>query len=133
MEPADSSRRLLLPLLLVAGVSLLTAIWAGLFRAGWPFEPLLVHHPLAHGPLLLCGILGTVIGLEKATAMERWWAYLAPLSSAVGALCLSTIAAPSAAQFAFAAVSAMLVLVFVALLRRRADVAEVIMLSGAVA
>ncbi len=41
-----------------------------------------------HGPLMVSGFFGTVIGLERAVALARPWPYLAPIASAAGALLL---------------------------------------------
>lgn len=65
---------------------LLAALWAGLIRLGWAWPPLLAPLPMAHGPLMVGGFLGTVIGLERAIALERRWGYAAPLLAGIGAL-----------------------------------------------
>lgn len=126
-------KELRVSLLVLAAASLLTALWAGLVRAGWPLSLLHDHHPLAHGPLLLCGFLGTVIGLEKASAIERTWAYLAPFFAAVGAIRLILRPDPFLASVAFVVASAILILVFGALLMRRTDFSEIVMLGGVLA
>ena len=36
-----------------------------------------------HGPLMVCGFLGAVIGLERAAALGRLWAYAAPLAAVI--------------------------------------------------
>ena len=120
-------------MLVLAAASLLTALWAGLVRAGWPLSLHHDHHPLAHGPLLLCGFLGTVIGLEKASAIGKTWAYLAPFFAAVGAIRLILRPDPFLASVAFVVASAILILIFGALLRRRTDFSEIVMLGGALA
>ena len=89
------------------------------------------HHPIIHGPLLLCGFLGTLIGLEKAKAIERWWAYLAPGLAAAGVFAMILQVDPFAASVAFSLASMVLTLVFGALLRRHFDAAGVVMLAGA--
>lgn len=43
----------------------------------------------SHGPLMICGLFGTLISLERAAAYDRAWAYLAPGSFAIGGLCLA--------------------------------------------
>jgi hypothetical protein len=43
---------------------------------------------MAHGPLMVCGFLGTVIGVERAVALERPWIYLGPLLTGLGGLAL---------------------------------------------
>ena len=133
MSRSASLHRLPVPFLLVGAVTLLFALWAGLYRAGWPLETLRDHHPLAHGPLLLCGFLGTVIGLEKARGVDRWWAYLAPLAAAAGALSLVLVSSPLLPRVAFTAASGLLIGVLGSLLRRRPGLAEAVMLTGAMA
>jgi len=39
-----------------------------------------------HGPLMVCGFLGTVIGLERAVGLRGWWQYLAPALTGAGAV-----------------------------------------------
>jgi hypothetical protein len=78
--------RLRYPILLVALLALLVAIWAGLLRIGWVL-PSRVNLAAAHGPLMVSGFLGTLIGLERAVALAalgRRWAYLAPSLTALG-------------------------------------------------
>ena len=84
-----------IPLLLLALVILLAALWAGLLRIGWAWPLLRPTLPMAHGPLMVGGFLGTLISLERAVALAamekgRWarFTYLAPLSTALGSLLL---------------------------------------------
>jgi hypothetical protein len=107
-----------LPFLAAAAICLLTALWAGLARSGWDLPMPRAHHPLAHGPLFVCAFLGTLISLEKAVALERSWAYLAPALAALGGLGLIAAARPLLAALIFAAASAILVLVLGHLLQR---------------
>src|SRR5690349_16791903 len=76
------------PLMMLGLLALLTALWGGLARMGWALP--LLHLPLltAHGPLMVCGFLGTLIGVERAVALEAFWPYAAPGLTAVGALAL---------------------------------------------
>ena len=80
--------RLRYPLMAVSGLLLLTALWAGLVRLGWELPVLSATLPGAHGALMVGGFLGTLIGLERAVAMRRSWAYLAPALSALGGVTL---------------------------------------------
>jgi hypothetical protein len=82
---------------------------------------------------LIGGFLGTLISLEKAVAVGRRWAFLAPGAAAVGGLWLVARAEPGRAAWAFVLASALLVVVFVALLRRRVDLAGSVMLAGTLA
>lgn len=75
-----------IPMLLVGLICLAFGIGSGLLRMGWNFP--LPSTSLAgfHGPLMVCGFLGTVISLERAVAIGQRWAYLGPLSAALGGL-----------------------------------------------
>jgi hypothetical protein len=77
-----------LPIFALAVFALLAALWAGLIRLGWGFPPLLTGIGALHGPLLVCGFLGTLISLERAVALAQRWAYAAPIFSALGAAAL---------------------------------------------
>ena len=72
----------------MAMLSLVAALWGALVRLGWELPQLHPTLSLLHGPLMVCGFLGTLISLERAVALDRWWAYLAPLLTGVGALTL---------------------------------------------
>lgn len=78
------------PLLLLAIIALLFAIWAGLLRMGWAWQPVHSALPTAHGPLMVSSFLGTVIGLERAVALNKRAAYLVPLLSGIGGVFLIT-------------------------------------------
>lgn len=96
-SPALKWRRLrFIPLGIAASV-LLTGLWVGLVRLGLALPggtPLLAEF---HGALMISGFLGTVISLERAVALGRWWAYAAPALSGLGALVLLAGATPLAA------------------------------------
>lgn len=76
------------PLLAMAIVSLLSALWAGWIRLGWKWPALQPTLPGAHGPLMIAGFLGTLIALERAVALKKPWMYVAPLLSGLGGLVL---------------------------------------------
>lgn len=77
------------PLLVVlALLGLLAAMWAGLLRMGWALPVLRPALPLAHGPLMISGFLGTLIGVERAVALGRRWAYAGSLLTALGTVML---------------------------------------------
>jgi hypothetical protein len=113
-----------------AAVSLLFALDAGLFRIGWPFPLPSADLPLAHGPLMVSGFLGTLISLEKAVALGRRWAYAGPSASGLGGvwLAIRTDALAPRILFVFAGLS----LAFVALsfLRRHRTAANAFVLGG---
>jgi hypothetical protein len=100
VTPSQKWRRLrLIPLAAGAG-SLLVGLWVGLARLGLTLpggEPALAEF---HGALMISGFLGTVISLERAVAISRWWAYTAPALAAIGAVAL-IVGAPVFASSAF--------------------------------
>ncbi len=75
-----------LPLMGMAILLLLAAMWAGLVRMGWGWPPLRPTLPMAHGPLMVSGFLGALISLERAVAIERRWGYGAPLLAGLGGI-----------------------------------------------
>jgi hypothetical protein len=74
-----------LPLLLAGAICLLAGLAAGEARLG-AFLPLSFVH--LHGPLMVCGFFGTVIGLERAVALNRPWAFAAPFATGGGGILL---------------------------------------------
>ena len=64
----------------VAVASLVVGIWVGLTRIGWVLGS--PPAPGSHGLILVLGFLGTVIGLERAVAIGRPWAWASPLCAA---------------------------------------------------
>ncbi|MEL7832885.1 hypothetical protein [Fodinibius sp. Rm-B-1B1-1] len=70
---------ILVSLLFVAAVGLLTGLYSGLVRLGFLPETNHAISPLAHGPLMINGFLGTLIGLERAAALDKKWAFVGPV------------------------------------------------------
>lgn len=79
-----------LPLLVLGMSALLAGVWGGLVRLpmALPLPPDNANWITFHGPLMVCGFLGTVIGLERAVGLGRVWTYAAPLLTGAGALAL---------------------------------------------
>ncbi len=71
----------------IGAVALLFGLLTGLVRLGIALPTTPVAADL-HGALMICGFFGTLISLERAVALGRWWAYGAPAVSAAGALVL---------------------------------------------
>jgi hypothetical protein len=119
------------PLLLLGFVALAFGIAGGLVRLGASI-PAPAGAIALHGALMVSGFLGTVIGLERAVALGRLWAYAAPLASGLGGLCLVLgFAAPGFALLALAA--ALLVAASLAVLARQPSLEMATLLAGAVA
>jgi hypothetical protein len=78
------------PLLGLGILSLLGGIWAGFLRLSIPipFPPWNPNLSLVHGPLMISGFLGTVLGLERAVALRRPWGFLSPILTGVGGIVL---------------------------------------------
>jgi hypothetical protein len=69
-------------------LTLLGAVGSGLVRLGWPL-PTTAGLVAFHGPLMVGGFFGTVIGLERAVELGRRWAYAVPAAAALGAVALA--------------------------------------------
>lgn len=76
------------------GLTVATALFggmgAGLARLGWGMDSLSKGWMLVHGPLMICGFLGTLICLERGVALasRAKISLLVPVINAVGALAL---------------------------------------------
>jgi hypothetical protein len=118
-----------LAVMALGAVALAGALVGGLVRLGWGLAPA-ASLVAFHGPLMVTGFLGTLIGLERAIALGRRWAYAAPVASGLGALALM-VGAPGGAWLMMLG-SLVMVLAFVAILRRQAALFTAIMALGAV-
>lgn len=98
--PSERWRRLRLIPLAVGAASLVTGLWSGLARLGLELPGGMPAVAEFHGALMVSGFLGTLISLERAVAIGRWWAYAAPAIAAVGAVLLIA-GAPAVAAIAF--------------------------------
>jgi len=72
-----------IPLVGLAILALLFALWAGLLRLGWSL-PTLSGLSSMHGPLMISGFLGTLIALERAVAIRQKWMFAVPIVIGVG-------------------------------------------------
>ena len=120
--------RVRVPLMALGMLALLSALAGGLARLGWPLP---VSAPLVafHGPLMVAGFLGTVIGLERAVALGRSWAYAGPIASGLGALALAA-GVPGGMELMLLG-SMVMVAAFVAILGRQVALFTVVMTLGA--
>ncbi|HEY63371.1 MAG TPA: hypothetical protein G4O02_02255 [Caldilineae bacterium] len=135
-----AKRRRQAPLMLLGLLTLLVGMWAGLARLGWGV-PGWRTLSIAHGPLMVPGFLGTLIGLERAIALQtmlgsglwRRWPYLAPLLNALGALSLIAGVPGPVSPLLMTLGSLVMVIIFLVLIRRHAVLPIAIMTLGAVA
>lgn len=110
-----------LPLLACGFLGLFFGVGAGLARLGYAMPVSMASLAALHGPLMIGAFLGVVISLERAVAIGRAWAYLAPLLAAVGSVALIAGEATPGAWL-LAAASVMLLAASLDILRRqRAD------------
>ncbi len=93
-QQSGANRLLRGGLMLLSVSALLVGMWAGLIRLGWVLPVWQPPLPMLHGPLMVCGFLGTLIGLERAVGTGMKWAYAGPGLTAAGAL-LALLGAPA--------------------------------------
>lgn len=123
-DAAGSRRRpsLRLVWMLPAGLSLLAGLDAALILVGLPAPVTTARLPETHGMLLVLGFVGTLISLERATALKRWYGYAAPALLGVGGVLLITDPVPLIVAKSFlAAGAAALTALYIPLWRRRYD------------
>jgi len=120
-------------LLAVSMLALLAGLWAGLLRLGWGLSAIQPGLYVAHGPLMVCGFLGTLISLERAVALGKGWSYAAPTLSGAGALALIVGIPDPVGPFLITLGSLGLIANFIAILRRQTALFTITMALGAVA
>ncbi len=119
------------PMLALGIMALLTGIWGGLLRIGWTFPSFETNWIPIHGPLMVCGFLGTVIGMERAVAQKKLFFYLAPLLTGLGAILMIFEISQSYAAILFSAGSLILVINFAFVLKNFPSMHAAIMALGA--
>ncbi|WP_374564806.1 hypothetical protein [Ideonella sp.] len=133
-SPAAFAKPLLLGLV---AVSLVGGVFGGLARYGaapafldgqaWLGQALLWH-----AALMVCGFLGTVIGIERAVAVKRPVAFLAPVLSGAAGVSLVAGAATLAGALLVAAAT-VFVAVNIVIVRRQRAAHTVLLLVAALA
>jgi hypothetical protein len=118
VTPPGSLRRLRAIPLALGFASLLAALAGGLARLPSP-----VPAPAAavawHGPLMVAGFLGTLIGVERAVAFGAAWGWAAPLGTGLGALAVLATGGAWPARAAIAAGAGCLLAILAAGFARR--------------
>lgn len=117
-----------LPALGAGAVALVAGLYAALLLLDTPVP--VPPAPLAdvHGPLMVLGFVGTLVALERAVALGKRWALLAPALSGTGGLVLAVTGPTLAGKALLMAASVILLGVYRALWRRQQTVP---MLAGA--
>ncbi len=125
--------RRIIPLIMIVVIfALLAGMWTGLLRIGWAWPTPRPSLAGLHGPLMVSGFLGTLIGLERAVAMGRSWPFLSPILSGIGSLMLVT-GLVEAGLILIVLGSLMLVAVSTAMVRQVRELYTVTMGLGALA
>jgi hypothetical protein len=149
-QPGRSPFNRNMPLLFLAGLSLLIGIWAGLIRMGLELPSFGFVPPGQHGALMIVGFLATLISLERVVAINQGFLtgsgvtasptknqiktklyYLVPALSAVGALLLLFDLTSQLSVIAFSIAAVGFVLLNVLLTRRFFDLATLSLLTAA--
>jgi hypothetical protein len=119
-----------LPLLVLGFASLAFGVAGGLARVT-PLPVSIIALAL-HGPLMVSAFFGTVISLERAAALDKLWAYAAPLCAGLGGvLLLSGFPREGFAAMVLAAV--VLAIAGIAVLRKQPSLEMATLLAGAAA
>jgi hypothetical protein len=121
------------PMLIAGLLSMACGVWLGLVRLGWNLPLPWQDQLIAHGPLMVCGFLGTLISLERAVALGSRWGYAAPILVAAGAIALDLGPLRAFAPLLITAGSVVMVAIFVAVWRRQASLFVATMAVGALA
>lgn len=120
-----------LALMALGGIAVLSGLVGGMTRLGWPLPTASLAE--LHGPLLVSGLFGTLIGLERAIALGRPWAFVCPLVAGIGTLALlSGLPVVAGAAF-YVAAATVLVAASVTVARSQPTLFHGSMMLGAVA
>lgn len=132
VPPRPTWWRLRLATLAFAPLALVTGLAGGLWRLGWDV-PTGASLAALHGPLMISGLFGTVISLERAVAFGKGWAYAAPVLSALGTVALLAGASSSFGAAFYLAAAAVLAIASGLIVREQPAVFTVSLLLGALA
>lgn len=122
-----------IPLLALAILGLLAALWGGWIRLGWQWPALRPTLPLGHGPLMVSSFLGTLIAVERAVALRQRWMYLGPALSGLGGLWLTIGLKGTVGPLLITLGSLGLVAIFYVTVRQHLTLYTAIMALGALA
>ena len=120
-------------MVMAAMLALVVALWAGLLRLGVQVPNGPESLPLAHGPLMVSGFLGTLISLERAVALGTPWAFGSPILTAAGAVFLMLGTGGNCGALLIVAGSLCLVGDFAVIVRRQMELFTIVMALGAAA
>ena len=121
------------PMLFVGLLSMVYGVSLGLARLGWNLPLPRQDQLIAHGPLMICGFLGTLISLERAVGLGSRWGYAAPVLVATGALMMDLGSVVSFGRIPITAGSLVMVAIFAVVWRRHPSLFIATMTMGALA
>src|SRR5690606_7078547 len=112
-----------------------SGVVGGLLRAGAIDPGLAGMAPLAatvvsHAALMICAFFGTVIGIERAVALKRGWAFLAPAMAGIGGVAV-LVGEYLSASWLFAGAAAVFVAVNLVVLGKQCATHTVLLLVAA--
>ncbi len=125
-------RRWRIPAILLMAVILTAALWTALIRLGWSLPAVAGASAIEHGALMVSGFLGTLIALERAVALKRRWAYVAPAASALGTILILATLPPVLGRSLIVVAAVGLVAIFIFIYRRHPSADTAAMSIGAV-
>ena len=100
-------------------IPLVFGLWAALRLIGWPLALPTIYLGPAHGALMVDGVLASLIGVERAVALERRAFYISPVLTGAGALVLAWTGDVAVAFGTVTAGAVVLLVMFLVILRRQ--------------
>lgn len=125
-------RRVAVINLVGAAALMIAALFGGLFRMGALPGTAPKNLVLFHGPLMVSAFFGAVISMERAVAVRRPFAFIAPIASVLGGLALIIAPRSPAGPLLFTVAGVTLIAVFAHLLNRQFEGFTLVMALGAV-
>ncbi len=119
--------------LVLGGIALLAGLDGALLLLGLAAPIDAVRLSAVHGPLMVFGFVGTVVVLERAVAVRRGWAYLAPGLLGAGGVALISPLPLVVGQTALVAGSVLLLAIYAEIWRRQGSVSTAVQVLGALA
>lgn len=129
-EVKNLANRKLSPIAMAAaGILLLAALWGGLSRLGWTAAPRAIA--IGHGALMVSGFLGTLISLERASALEHRGFMAVPFLAGAGGLAWLASAPVTVTLLLWSLAGLGMVLMFVHMFRLQPSLHGFVIASGA--
>ena len=121
-----------LPALLLIIALLASGLLAGFARMGLSSTTLFEAAAILHGPLMIGAFFGTVISVERAVALNRPWAWAAPLAAAISGVMMVLSWPWWSVQLIALMASLMFIAVNLAVLRRQTAAHTITLLIAAI-